>query len=81
MDFYANYTKEANDLRDKIVNAIREVLTQDKGYQVGDILHVGANEIEIMYDRILVDETHTDHLRIEELLNVLRNCYHVIPKY
>lgn len=79
MGVYEQREKELNALHNNIVNDINNVL-KEKGYKVGDIVSLGFREnVELMYDRTLVNNTHTDHLSVNELLNILGNALRVIP--
>lgn len=83
MDYFAKYNQEAFELKDNIVKAMREVI-KEKGYAITNSplkLKADGKTIEVNPDRILVDEWHTDHLSVEQLLEALQACYHIIPFY
>ena len=83
MDYFAKYNQEAFELKDNIVKAMREVI-KEKGYAITSAplkLKADGKTIEVNPDRILVDEWHTDHLSVEQLLEALQACYHIIPFY
>lgn len=83
MDYFAKYNQEAWDLKHNIVNAMREVI-KEKGYAITNTslkLKADGKTIEVESDRILVDGWHTDHLSVEQLLEALQACYHIIPFY
>ena len=84
-DYYAICSRKASDLRNEIVEDIRIVL-DEKGYNsTHDHLRVPNGytsyyTVDVEPDRVIVDNHHTDHLDITVLLDVLRGCYHVMPK-
>lgn len=86
MDYFAKYNQEAFDLKNNIVNAMKEVL-KEKGYVApkrGEntvVVRADGKRIELYYDRIIVNDWHTDHVSIENLLEALQACYHVIPNF
>ena len=86
MDYFAKYNQEAFDLKHNIVNAMTEVL-KEKGYVApkrGEntvVVRADGKRIELYYDRVVVNDWHTDHLSVEELLEALQACYHVLPFY
>ncbi len=83
MDYFAKYNQEAWDLKNNIVNAMREVI-KEKGYSIlahSLVVDGDGKKIEINSDRILVDGWHTDHLSVEQLLEALQACYHILPFY
>ena len=86
MDYFAKYNQEAFDLKNNIVNAMKEVL-KEKGYVApkrGEntvVVRADGKRIELYYDRVVVNDWHTDHLSVEELLEALQACYHVLPFY
>lgn len=83
MDYFAKYNQEAFDLKYNIVNGMREVI-KEKGYAITSSplkLKGDGKEIEINPDRILVDGWHTDNLSVEQLLDALHACYHILPFY
>lgn len=86
MDYFAKYNQAAFDLKHDIVNAMKEVL-KEKGYvapKKGEntvVVRADGKRIELYYDRVVVNDWHTDHLSVEELLEALQACYHVLPFY
>lgn len=84
MDYFALYNQAAFDLKHNIVNAMQEVL-KEKGYEAPKrggktvVLRADGKRIEWYYDRMTVNDWHTDHLSVEQLLEALQACYHVIP--
>ena len=83
MDYFAKYNQEAWDLKHNIVNAMREVI-KEKGYAITSAplkLKADSKTIEVEPDRILIDGWHTDHFSVEQLLEALHACYHIIPFY
>ena len=64
MDYYALIEKKLNDIKFEIIDYIRNVLTEEKGYKVGDKAVFYDNithheyAFEIMEDRILYGENY-----------------------
>jgi len=80
MDYYEICTRKANELRNEIVEDIRIVL-EGKGYNsTHDTVRVEGNKIELLPDRVLINDWHTDHLEIKDLLDALHAAYHAFPK-
>ena len=80
MDYFAVCSKKAAVLREEIVEDIRIVL-EEKGYNsTHDAVQIGDKLIEMEPDRVIINNYHTDHLTIEDLLDALRAAYHAFPK-
>ena len=77
MDLYAKNEKAVRELHEQIVKDIRLVLKM-RGYLTGKVSH--NYSFEILPDRLLVNERHTDRIGVDELLDILRDAHHVIPK-
>ena len=78
MDLYAKNEKALWQLHEQIVADIRTVL-KEKGYDVGDVIRGVA--IEILSDRLLINDRHTDNISVDDLLRYLRDAYHILPKF
>ena len=80
-DIYADVLSKINSLRQEIVNEIRCVL-YSKRYGIGSTCYTPGTQdkFEIYYDRIIINEYHTDRISTDELLKYLRSAMHVIPK-
>ena len=76
MDLYAKNEKALHQLHTEIVKDIRTVL-EEKGYVRGKVELY--NVFEIMNDRLLINNRHTDNIDVHNLLRYLREAYHVIP--
>ena len=64
MDYYALIEKKINELKSEIINYIRKVLVEEKGYKIGervysydDVTH-HKYAFEILEDRILYGEAY-----------------------
>ena len=82
MDRYSQFENTIRELHTEIVDAIKETLGQ-KGYHVGDKAYGGRENTvyEIMYDRLLINNSHTDNLSVEELMKAYRDALRMIPNY
>lgn len=80
-DRYALAEKKVWDLHQEIVKDIVAVLNE-KGYKAGmtAFANWGETKFEIMNDRLIIDNFHTDNLGIDALMPYLRRAHHVIPR-
>ena len=76
-DLYAKNEKALWVLHEQIVSDIRTVLNE-KGYVSGEVSH--NYTFELMSDRLLINDRHTDHISTDELLKCLRDTYYVLLK-
>jgi hypothetical protein len=81
MDIYVEIVKKVANLREEIITEIKAVL-HSKGYGVGDGARCpGTNDkFEIEYDRLIINNYHTDHISTDDLVKYLRAAMHVIPR-
>lgn len=77
MDLYAKNEKALRQLHEEIVKDIRTVLSE-KGYTRGEAKHYDV--FQIMSDRLIINNHHTDNIDVDNLLKHLRDAYHVLPK-
>ena len=79
-DLYAKNEKALWELHEQIVNDIIVVL-EEKGYHIGDKVNplYHNDDFVIMRDRLLINETHTDRITVDNLLKHLRDAYRVLP--
>jgi len=78
MDLYAKNEKALRQLHEEIVKDIRTVLSE-KGYTSGEAKHYDV--FQIMSDRLIINNRHTDNIDVDNLLKHLRDAYHVLPKF
>ena len=79
MDRYYENEKRLAALREQIVEDIVTTL-REKGYEVGDTVQYSGTRFEIMDDRLLVNDYHTDSISVENLMRALRTAMHVWSK-
>ena len=76
-DLYAKNEKALRELHDEIVKDIRTVLNE-KGYTSGKAEHYDV--FKLVGDSLIINNCHTDHIDVDNLLKHLRDAYHVLPK-
>lgn len=77
MDLYAKNEKALRQLHEEIVKDIKTVLAE-KGYTYGKAEHYDV--FQIMSDRLLINNQHTDNIDVNNLLKHLHDAYHVRSK-
>lgn len=77
-DAFVEYQKKDKDLREEMVNEILDIL-HSKGYDTGEIAYAPGSEktFELCYDRLLINESHSDSLSTGELLQNIISAMHV----
>ena len=93
MDYYALTEKKINELKSEIINYIRKVLVEEKGYKIGERVYFYDDvtrykyAFEILEDKILFGEAYEgtyynyacnlEYKNVEELKELLHESYHV----
>lgn len=80
MDIYAEIEKKVYNLRQEIISSIKNIL-HEKGYGVSDVCITPNFDVkfEIEYDRLIINNYHTDNISTDKLVEYLRSAMHVIP--
>lgn len=81
MDIYIEIEKKVYDLRQEIITNIKAVL-HSNGYSIGDttITPGTGHKFDIEYDRLIINNYHTDNISTDDLVKYLRSAIHVLPK-
>ena len=81
MDIYNEIQSKVNNLRQEIITEIKAVL-HSKGYGIGSTCSTpGTNDkFDIEFDRLIINNYHTDNISTDDLIKYLRSAIHVIPK-
>lgn len=80
-DSYIEISDKVQDLRAEIVTTIKAIL-HSKGYSIGDtaITPGTGNKFDIEWDRLIINNYHTDRISTDDLVKYVRSAIHVIPK-
>lgn len=77
-DLYAEDEKLVLDLKKKMVSDIITIL-KEKGYSENNVAVGDKYRFELAYDTVLLNNTHPDWVKVDSLLEAVRDAYHVLP--
>lgn len=80
-DSYIEISDKVSVLRNEIVTTIKAIL-HSKGYSIGDSARTPGTDVKfnIEWDRLIINNYHTDRISTDDLVSYVRSAIHVIPK-